>query len=601
MRTRAFAGAEGAYAFGRQVGGNVAGRISSAFVKPTVQVSPADNVWSYHMFLSPTESVKHSGACTCDRTMAYVMVILVLLVQAILLAPIYDEVVKANDYLQDRILLTGEKFWSIDPHRAWALLLNEDDHFCVEPSYSLCTMLNDSIFEHERTITCAPPSIRLLQRWDMLDTNGDGKWTYEEAKASSEELTCSYGVDPTEAFDVVANFVRKRRDHLWVHPDLLDFSVIHRAYFDYALGDILMCGYRDQELCPNLLERGVFEAPLTFGNVPRVGSTAQSALEYCYELLKPNGVCESIMPSSYTNWKVMSQQECGEPVYDHFVYEHPVQQTRKSLLTADFTTREEFAQEHETHFFIYKTIIIALWLFAMVHSAKDIFIVWTWIWRFPAARHCEERGEEPVDVCDTEDGRKEYIINGITWQHRTLVCIISGARTIMLICLTRVGTSLLLNSRDLMDLIFDAVSLVFVLELAQILYAQVLRKETRDQTESLRPMQVETVGLYCVTRVPGLSDGLLLVGVIGVALVIQWKQDLDVVRPLEDALACTCLGEGRRCMESRNLNADFWFNYWKEVLPRVVGDAAQLMDEFNRTHGNTVNKAPAIPTEHRIM
>lgn len=45
-----------------------------------------------------------------------------------------------------------------------------------------------------------------------------------------------------------------------------------------------------------------------------------------------------------------------------------------------------------------------------------------------------------------------------------------------------------------MDLVMDAVSLVFIVEIAKILYEQVLRPQVRAQVESLKPMKVPVKG-----------------------------------------------------------------------------------------------------------
>merc|ERR1719182_476435 len=95
-----------------------------------------------------------------------------------------------------------------------------------------------------------------------------------------EDLKCKYVVDPLEVFDVFVQTVVNREGIIWVHPDVKAGLMIHKPYFTYAAGDIIMCGYRNKDMCPNVLKQGVFDAPLKYGTAPRVGTTINSALDY---------------------------------------------------------------------------------------------------------------------------------------------------------------------------------------------------------------------------------------------------------------------------------------------------------------------------------
>ena len=125
--------------------------------------------------------------------------------------------------------------------------------------------------DHNNTFSCAPPSVQLTGRWNELDTNGDGIWTREEVVKAREALQCKYIVDPEFVFDVFIKFILFREKVLWIHPDVRSGKAIHKAYFTFASADVIMCGYRNAEMCPNLLRRGVFHAPLKHHTAPRVG------------------------------------------------------------------------------------------------------------------------------------------------------------------------------------------------------------------------------------------------------------------------------------------------------------------------------------------
>ena len=88
-------------------------------------------------------------------------------------------------------------------------------------------------------------------------------------------------------------------------------------------------------MCAHLLARGYFDAALKHNTVPRVGNIIDSALEYCYELLKGGGMCERSLPSTYTVWKVKSDKECRAKSFNKFVYQHPSSGDFKSMVAVD--------------------------------------------------------------------------------------------------------------------------------------------------------------------------------------------------------------------------------------------------------------------------
>mmetsp|Transcript_146654 Transcript_146654/g.470584 ORF Transcript_146654/g.470584 Transcript_146654/m.470584 type:complete len:224 (-) Transcript_146654:533-1204(-) len=130
------------------------------------------------------------------------------------------------------------------------------------------------------------------------------------AMASGRVRRPRFSVNVVEVFDVFVKFLIARENIIWIHPDLRAGKIIHKPYFSYASGDIIMCGCRNTDMCANLLQRGVFSAPLKYGTAPRVGKTIDSALEYCHKLLEEGGTCERTLPSTYSVWKKSSATQC---------------------------------------------------------------------------------------------------------------------------------------------------------------------------------------------------------------------------------------------------------------------------------------------------
>jgi len=527
-------------------------------------VAASDNVYSYFMFVPPTEEKKEGHGMTFDIIMAYLLLGFNFFMQGFLLWVIYNEVVTGN--IEWQASIARKEGGGLD------LMNLEPDVGKCNPGGSLCFMENE-------TYSCAPPSVQLTGRWDELDTDGDGIWTREEVEKAKKDLQCKYIVNPVEVFDVFINFLKAREKIIWLHPDVKEGKAIHKPYFWYAAGDIIMCGYRNELMCPNLLERGVFHAPLKHKTAPRVGTTIDSALKYCFNLLKPGGMCQMTLPSTYSVWKISSADQCQGPSFQKFVYKHPHADApvpQKSMLKVDYAAPKKFKRSKTLVFQTYKTIIVGMWMLAMLFEFKDITIVFTWVVRFPSAA---EFGEEAVKEETDESGEvTSYTIQGITSTHRMMVGLMLLGRTILATVLTIVGVSFLLKATDYIGLLMDAVALVFIVEIANILYNQVLRPEIREQTEGLSAMTVPMFGIDALNKRPALVDLICLICVIVLTVVVLDNWNKTAVFPIYDALSCACLSEGEKCLEADKFSYDFWFKYWKDDVPAVFKAVDELKE-----------------------
>jgi hypothetical protein len=526
--------------------------------KPTFFVRPSDNVYSYFMFVAPTESKKHPGSgCTWDIVMAYILVGMNFFMQSILVWMVYEAIVVDNLSWQNGILKL----------KGLGLVEEKTTTGCNDGS-ALC-------FRDGGNISCAPPSVQLTGRWNELDTNGDGVWTREEVQASKKALQCKYVVNPEEVFDVLIEMLRGRQNIIWLHPDVLSGQKIHYSYFKYIMGDLIMCGYRSQDMCANLMKKGFFDMPLKHGTAPRVGTTIDSALKYCRKLLQPGGICEGLLPSTYTVWKISSEGECGSPAYDKFVYSHPSNGVKKSLLSVDYSARQEYELAQEFWFQVFKSIVLFTWLLLMFVEFKEVQKIMTVVMRYPDA---ENYGEDAVlmeqDPSDPEDVR--YRIQGITSNHRKGMAVLCALRLGITIALVVVGTSYILRTNVYTDLLMNGVTLFFVAEIASVLYNQVLREEIRDQCEDIKPIKVEMYGWEWLNRQPALLDMISVCFLFLVVYVIMLWQMESTVLPVHTALECTCTSSGPGCVEANKFNKPFWDNYWMKTVPDTLTELDKL-------------------------
>jgi hypothetical protein len=444
---------------------------------------------------------------------------------------------------------------------------------------SLCSLLNGSF-------SCAPPSVQLTSRWDELDVDHDGIWTREEVVKERDKLKCKYVVDPVEIFDMYISLLKKRKHIIWLHPDVLAGQAIPKPYFTYAMGDVVMCGYRNEDMCGNLLKRGIFDVPLKEGTAPRVGKTINSAMQYCRAMLQPRGTCEVLLPSTYSTWKIESVAQCRKPKFKQFVYAHPKTNNVKSLLEVDYKARQRFARAKTTLFKVYKGFIVGLYLLLLVSAIRDVWLIFAWIHGFPteeidfqaAMLHTLDQSR-PLSARKDLYGEEEEKVTGITTPHRIALYIVNIGRMCVLTILMFVGLSFLGRSTDYIGLLLDGVALVWIVEIAEILYAKVIRVEARNTWMGQKPLIIRPFKMLSATISPALTDWVwLAISVVATVSYITWYSSV-VVDPLYDALQCNCIGEGKNCLEASRFSNSFWDDYWRHEVP----NSFKLIDQLKHS------------------
>lgn len=531
-------------------------------VHEMVSLPPTDNVYSYLMFTLPMENAKSPGRFTWNSILACGLAVVSLLFQGILLYSIFRAVVLEDINWRESIMGPSAI------HELPVLPPTSHGDGSCNLGGSLCSKSHDGNF------TCAPPSVQLTGRWDELDTNGDGQWTREEVEASREALMCKYAVDPVEVFNVFVKFLLKREEHIWIHPDLRAGKYIDKAYFTYAKGDLIMCGYRDEKMCPNLLKRGVFNVPLRDGNAPRVGNTVESALDYCFGLLESGGTCERTLPSTYAVWKKSSVDQCMGDDFSTYVYTNPTTGTTKSMLTVDYVATQDYSRASGSVLFIvFKTIVIFLFFLAMWSDFKDIFAWLLWVMRFPAA---SAFGGEEVSkkVVSETTGDCSYEIQAVSTTHRAMIAFIVMVRLVMNFVLICVGETFLQKDTNWVNLLLNGVALIFVLEISNCLYSQLVDSDSQEHFASIEPMRVEMY--QCLQKHPALRDifGFFMIAVILIGCMFFHYS--FVGEPLHQALECACLSKGGHCREAHSFDTRFWDKYWAEDVPAVYDELAML-------------------------
>jgi len=532
------------------------------------KIQPMDNVYSYLMFTLPLEAnkFKDKGSLSPRSLVAYVLVFATLFIKGILLFALFKAVVMESLTWQNSIMEPPNIGFTGSLFTGGRVFLAAPPDKC-STGESVCT-------ESNGVFSCAPPSVQLMGRWNDLDIDNDGVWTHDEALEAREILQCKFAVDPVEVFDVFVNFLLAREELIWIHPDIKAGVGIHQAYFTYAAGDLIMCGYRTQKMCANLLQRGVFDAPLRDGSAPRVGKTIASALNYCRELLKEGGICEQNLPSTYAVWKSGTENQCQEPSYEKYIYRHPSDGHAKSMLTVNYEAAETYKMaSNDALFSIFRGIVITMFLLAVYAEIMHIIKCFLWVGNYPDAAHFD--GEE-VTVQEDSTKKPRPTIQATSDHHRNIIGAITALRAIMACIFVFVGVTWLMRGHDWLRLLLSGIVLVFIMEVANKLFSYLVDSQLQEEYLTAEPMYVQLHGWQWFHDHPS-ARGLVGFGLLCLSVfVVTQVHEHYVGIPLSQAMECACTSSGEHCREAQAFDHHFWDNYWTQDLPDVFTTIKQL-------------------------
>lgn len=537
---------------------------------------PEDSVYSYFLYMPPIEQRREKRYITPLIIFALTLVFVNFVMQGGLLYVVGLHIMhKHVEWVSTLVHLKQEAWYHIFP-----MPYNIAPSTCYGKDSSLCT-------EHGMgMLSCAPKSIQFLSDWHLLDTDGDDLWSKSEAhnKTLGDVARCEYNVDLPLMYDSLVHQLRSS-EHLKDRLDdnLISGEAVHKAYFNWFLHKPMLCMYGDADICGQLFQRGFFDEALGQKSLPMFTDVA-SALKYCNRIL--NEECFDILPSTYRVWRLVSNQQCGAKLYgqsDFHIGDNGDDASRTPVVTVDFEWLKEYASTKDFKFRLFLGILLTTFLSVMALEARSIFKVFIWTATFPKDTEAGSNGEivskESVDIVtdwESQDLMKEepelavkrQAINKVRDDHRYCVLAMTILRLILWVCLLYSGIMFLTTRPRYLTLIFDALSLVFIFEIDELLYRTMLRVEFRNDhlnTDDLIVPQLHGGSVH--GRFSVMADIVLFVFIILFAAAVVYTYCSTELDPLIDSLECLCTVSGERCYESRSYPKDWWDTYWSTTLP----------------------------------
>jgi len=193
---------------------------------------------------------------------------------------------------------------------------------------------------------------------------------------------------------------------------------------------------------------------------------------------------------------------------------------------------------------------------------------------------------------DAEGKVTKYTIQGISRSHRLVVGLLAVCRLALSVLLTWVGTVFLLQDTDYINLLLNGVGLVFIIEIANCLYGQLLDLELREQCENTEPFSVSMASVWKMFwfRNAAIRDIFGLCCVLGLLAGGMYLHYIHIAKPLSTALECTCLNQGEQCHEATAYNKEFWSSYWADTVPGIF----DTVDKMQKEHAEDDDEVPEV-------
>jgi len=535
---------------------------------------PEESVYSYLMFMPPIEQRREKRYVTNLLLFAVVLVIVNFVMQAGLLYVVGRHIMHLHAEWVGRITNIQHHAW----YHVVPMTYNVAPPKCHGAGSPLCNDFGDGM-------SCTPMSIHALTDWDNLDTNGDGIWGRDEAEAADliEKVHCAHNVDLPSLYDDMVTQINNsqvlqgRRD-----TRLLSGTGVHKAYLDWYLHKPLLCQYGDQDMCGALFERGFFDEALRQKSSPEFKDT-KSAMKYCHDLLQYE--CFDILPSTYRVWRSVTTQQCGDKIFGQSLYKNPSDDREAAvpMLHVDFRKHREYASTKFWPFRLFLCILLTTFLSVMALELRCIFKSFIWCAKFPVDDTTSVTSARVVDSKavlivhnrssarlesddDCEDPKKTVL--AIRWDHRLVVLIVTSMRLCLWCFLLWSGIMFLTGPPRYLTLIFDALSLLFIIEIDELLYTTMLRTEFKNDHMNTNSMQVPSWhGGIVSGRASVTSDIAGFFFVIAFAAIIVYTFTQNELNPLLESLECLCSVQGPKCYEANHYSKAYWDTYWSTTLP----------------------------------
>jgi len=429
------------------------------------------------------------------------------------------------------------------------------------------------------TFTCMPSSVKFAYDWENLDSNKDGVWTMEEAKADLGGLRKKRHISPETIFNNLINGLRMQaaflqtsgsNKTLYLSPGLQNGRSVTKAYFNYWKGDAMMCGMFDANSCEAAAKQGVFKSALVPGRIsPQMKGITDldSAIQYCYRMLQGGGGCETLLPTDFKQNREQRWGRCGARyLVEGGKYVNPYDPTQNvHVLEAGYAGVSAYQRATSRLFLFFLSLVIMLWLLSLIDEWRELVKMAEFLVTYENVMPRQKGGE----VIEAEH-ETVYKNTGITRVHRAILTIVFVVRIMVALVLSQFGTRFLLAETDYLNLVMNSLALTFILTIDTMLF-ELVENDVKEMLDHCKPLEFQTrlpTSGWMGYLLKKECWGLIMVPILSVTIVLH--QNYQSKEPILTVLRCACTQEGAKCLDSSQYLAGWWEDYWGKTLPAAI-------------------------------
>lgn len=467
-------------------------------------------------------------------------------------------------------------------------------------------------------IDCTAPSYSYMDSWSDLDSNGDGVWSIQEARADQANLGCRFGVSPAEMFRSVCNGIEKDAQDTSSNSYTMPLvptgierrEAIPKDYFQWWKAMAVMCMATDVHRCSSLVRDGVFdgairmakEAGITRGGV----GDLDTALDFCQRMLTRNGICDKTLPGSYLMHRSVISQKCGSASYTPAGKHHNPYDERDAMtiMTVDYAMYSAYETSSSLEFQIFLFLILLVWYISLMSEFKNILAMADFTFNFRVNRHSPmlspgmeawvrdhmtgkfaawllPKEDREVDVALASalsvnwkpaagtfgtawnDLNEIMVIQSHSMAHRNICVAMCAIRLFLWFYLGNVGTSFMIYQSDYSELLMNAVALAFIFKLPETLYSltpEAVKKRLDGATCAPFPTSLPREG-WSRGLVSPMAWGLTILPLC-TCIVVYYNLTINT-KPFLEALQCACYQTGEHCSVAPRFEKAWWDEYWQ--------------------------------------
>merc|ERR1711865_1000317 len=222
-------------------------------------------------------------------------------------------------------------------------------------------------------------------------------------------------------------------------------------------------------------------------------------------------------------------------------------------------------------------------LLAMYAELINIGKCMLWVGMFPEAGAFG--GQEVFEQSPEAGKAAATTIQSISDRHRNVMGAITALRFLVACIFIVCGVTVLMRDADWVTLLLNCVALIFIAEVANVLFARVMDSQVQEEYRGTEPMYVQLHGWQWLNDSPSVRD---LVGFASLCLIVYVVTHVhlyEVGYPLSQAMECACLSSGSQCREAQAFDHHFWDRYW-------VGDLPDALDTIDKLKGASAAGRP---------